>query len=250
MSEAQQCVRFEQHESPCCSLFLGWKRRIDTDDAFNSVELAARPLLSLQTSPSLLSSESFSIRDVNGAALCCESAYFLGICQSAGVSGVLDHLAATNSFSMSSQFWSGQTSQPSSSRLQRIASAVRIAGIIRPLVQRFGRTARFPPELLFALLSSSADACVVHWACAGLAEMNALHPGVWHPMAYLPLPQSEQQKEPNFMKRFFTRKARVAPLSETSQHLMEPTFCMTFKDAASRFQISHRVDLSLKNTWY
>lgn len=230
-------------------MFLGWKRRIDEDDAFNSVDLVARPLISLNISPSLLSAESYSIRDVTNASICCDSAYFLAICQTAGITGVLDYLAAANTFSMSSQFWSGQTSQHSASSLHRIASAVRIAGIIRPLIQRFGRTARFAPELLFGLLSSSTDVCVVHWACSGLTEMNTLQPGVWHPVAYLPLPQLEVQKEPNIMTRLFTRASRVVPVHESNPHSKLPAVPMTFNDAASRMQISNRVDLSLKSTW-
>ena len=193
--------------------------------------------------------ESYCIRDVASAAVSCDPAFFLAMCQTAGICGVLDYLAAANSFCMSSQFWSGQTSQPSSSTLHRIASAVRIAGIIRPLIQRFGRIARFPPELLFVLLSSSADACVVHWACCGLAEMNALHPGSWHPVAYLPSPQSLSHKEPNFMQRLLTRASRVVPVYETTPKMKLPALPMSFADAAARIQLVDRVALSPKSTW-
>lgn len=231
---------------------MGWKRRVDADAAFNSVEINARPLVSFNIFPAHSSADAFGIRDVTNAAICCDSAYFLAVCQTAGISGVLDALAAANSFCMSPQFWSGQLLQPSPSSLQRVASAVRIAGIIRPLIQRYGRTARFPPELLFALLSSSADACLVHWACSGLADMNVLQPGIWHPIAHLPLPKAEPSQDPGFIKRLFSRASRVAPAVETSRGPAGASLglSMTFPDAAARCQVSHRLPLSIESLWW
>ncbi len=210
-----------------------------------------RPLMSLNAPPSHLSAESSGIRDVTSAAMCCDSLYFFAVCQSAGASGILESLAAANAFCMSPQFWSGQTSQPSTCNLHRVASAMRISGIIRPLVQRYSGTARFPAELLFALLSSSADACVVHWACCGLSDMNALHPGSWHPIAYLPLPKKEPEQEPGLMKRLFKRTSRIAPASETSQgqEATSSAVSMTFMQASARLHIVNRMSLSSKSIW-
>ena len=247
--DPRSCVLQFSHNH--CSAFLGWKRRTDPDSSCNFLEAVVRPLMSLNVSTSYLSADSGSIRDATTAAMCCDSSYFFALCQTGGVSGVLESLAAANSFCMSSQFWSSQTSQPSPCSLHRIASAVRIAGIIRPLIQRYCRTARFPPELLFVLLSSSVDACVVHWACCGLSDMNALQPGVWHPTAFLPVPKEEPQQEPGLMKRLFNRLSRIAPALETS-HSSDATtsaVSITFTEAAARLQVMDRVLLSAQSIW-
>ena len=231
---------------------MGWKRRVDTDAACNSVEITARPLVSFNIAPPHATADSLCIRDVTNAAICCDSAYLLAVCQTAGISGLLDALAAANSFCMSPHFWSGQLLQPSSSSLQRVASAVRIAGIIRPLIQRYGRTARFHPELVFALLSSSADACLVHWACSGLADMGTLQPGIWHPIAHLPLPKAAPQQDPGFMKRLFSRASRVVPAAESSRGPDGASLALSlaFPDAVTRCQVSDRVALALESMWW
>jgi hypothetical protein len=153
---------------------------------------------------------------------------------------------------MSTQFWS-QTSQLPSSSLHRIASAVRIAGVIRPLIQRYCRTARFPPELIFALLSSNVDISIVHWACYGLADLNSLQPGIWHPIAHLPLTASaESRKEPSFMQRLWLRPSRVAPVTgkSGSQQLTSEAISMSYLDAVVRNEVLDRVALSPQITWW
>jgi hypothetical protein len=231
--------------------FFGWKRRVDSDASFNYVEIAPRPLISLQMSPSHLSAEPHGIRDVTSAAMCCDSSYFFALCQTAGISGVLDSLAAANHFSMSPQFWSGQTTQPSPSSLHRVAAAVRIAGIIRPLILHYSRTARFSADLLFVLLSSSADSCLVHWALCGLVDMNALNIGVWNSVAYLPMPKVEPQLQSSLVKRMFSRGTRVAPAIETGRgrENVLSAVLMKYVDATTRFQVPNRSVLSPTITW-
>jgi hypothetical protein len=244
-------IRVSQFSHVHCRVFLGWKRRVNNDSTLNSIECAVRPLVALNVSQSYLSADSCGIRDVTHAAMCCDSAYFFALCQTAGVSGVLESLSAANSFCMSPQFWSGQTHQPSPSILHRVASAVRIAGIIRPLIQRYSRTARFPPELIFTLLSSSADACLVHWGCCGLSEMNAVHPGIWHTVAFLPVPKEEPQREPGVLKRLLKRVSRVAPAPDIKNDAITAAShaMLTFAEASVRFQVFERVFLSAKSIW-
>ena len=224
---------------------------MDSDASFNSVEITPRPLISLQISPSHLSAESHGIRDVTSAAMCCDSSYFFALCQTAGISGVLDSLSAANHFSMSPQFWSGQTIQPSPSSLHRVAAAVRIAGIIRPLIHHYSRTARFSADLLFVLLSSSADSCLVHWALSGIVEMNMLNVGVWNSVAYLPIPKPEPQLRPSLIKRMISRGSRVAPAIEAGRGKENgpSAILMKYTDATARFQVRNRSVLSPKITW-
>jgi hypothetical protein len=92
---------------------------------------------------------------------------------------------------------------------------------------------------------------MVHWACCGLSDMNALHSGVWQPIAYLPVPKEELQQEPGLMKRLFNRVSRVAPASETSRgpEASSSDVSMTFTEAAARLQVLNRVSLSPQSIW-